>query len=130
MSYKAYDERQRVVVLLQSSLNSISALLFTSSFLPHLHHADCASAALWSPLQCSSSDYLADTNLRAHSRYRASPNPFRSLDEATKETTTTLDRAQIRNGLIGGYATSLIGTSRLKSLRCQELGSRFILYLV
>ncbi|KEY83382.1 hypothetical protein BA78_8825 [Aspergillus fumigatus] len=33
---------------------------------------------------------------------------FQSLDEAAKETTTALARANIRHGFIGGYAVSLI----------------------
>lgn len=39
--------------------------------------------------------------------------PFRFLDAAAKETTVALTRANIRHGFIGGYATSLIGGSRM-----------------
>jgi hypothetical protein len=39
--------------------------------------------------------------------------PFRFLDAAAKETTIALTRANIRHGFIGGYATSLIGGSRM-----------------
>ncbi|XBQ90746.1 hypothetical protein V6000_006299 [Aspergillus fumigatus] len=38
---------------------------------------------------------------------------FQSLDEAAKETTTALARANIRHGFIGGYAVSLIGGTRM-----------------
>ncbi|KAK9552809.1 hypothetical protein V6Z79_006234 [Aspergillus fumigatus] len=40
---------------------------------------------------------------------------FQSLDEAAKETTTALARANIRHGFIGGYAVSLIGGTRMTS---------------
>ncbi|KAJ5931633.1 hypothetical protein N7516_006122 [Penicillium verrucosum] len=39
--------------------------------------------------------------------------PFRFLDAAAKETTVALTRANTRHGFIGGYATSLIGGSRM-----------------
>ncbi|KAJ5867030.1 hypothetical protein N7534_001583 [Penicillium rubens] len=39
--------------------------------------------------------------------------PFRFLDAAAKETTVALTRANIRHGFMGGYATSLIGGSRI-----------------
>lgn len=42
---------------------------------------------------------------------------FQSLDEAAKETTTALARANIRHGFIGGYAVSLIGGTRMTSAR-------------
>ena len=45
------------------------------------------------------------------------PIHFRSLDEAAKETTTALNRAHIRHGVIGGYATSLIGGDRITKAR-------------
>ncbi|KAH1418957.1 hypothetical protein KXX32_008943 [Aspergillus fumigatus] len=40
---------------------------------------------------------------------------FQSLDEAAKETTTALARANIRHGFIGGNAVSLIGGTRMTS---------------
>lgn len=42
---------------------------------------------------------------------------FQSLDEAAKETTTALARANIRHGFIGGNAVSLIGGTRMTSAR-------------
>lgn len=39
--------------------------------------------------------------------------PFRFIDAAAKETTVALTRANIRHGFMGGYATSLIGGSRM-----------------
>ena len=53
------------------------------------------------------------------------PIHFRSLDEAAKETVSALDRAHIRHGVIGGYATSLIGGARITKARLPYILSHF-----
>lgn len=42
---------------------------------------------------------------------------FASLDTTAREITAALTEANIRHGYIGGYATSLVGGTRVTSVR-------------